>query len=69
MISSLVKAPSAAQLLGLSSLDNEDLEKLSTEELRHIHAVERDRLDLTGQLGVAGGFVGVLGLGRYLGVG
>lgn len=59
----LGSSPSA--LLGLGP-DNEDLNLLSTEELRFVHAAERQRLGLTETVGVASGAVGVLLAGRHL---
>ena len=56
---------SPASLLGLVS-DGEDLEKLSTEELRIIHACERHRLGLIETVGASGGFLGVLLSAKYL---
>ena len=56
---------SPASLLGLTSPD-EDLESLSTEELRYIHACEYQRLGLTQTVGTAGGVLGALVTGKFL---
>ena len=57
---------SPAALLGLTGNDDEDLEKLSTEELRVIHACESQRLGLTRTVGTAAGLLSVLATGKFL---
>ena len=57
---------SPTQLLGLTSTDDEDLEKLTTDELRVVHACEKQRVGLAGILGAAGGGVSALVLGKHL---
>ena len=45
-------APSTSPLGLLLASEHDDLESISTEELRHIHAYERQLLELTKAVGV-----------------
>jgi hypothetical protein len=56
-----MRLPIPTSALGLLlAPDNDNLETLSTEELRHIHACEQQRLKLTETVGRGVGVVGAL---------
>lgn len=59
-------APPLSPLGLLLSSEPDDLDSLSTEELRHIHACERQRLRLTETVGVGTGIVAALAAGRIV---
>lgn len=59
-------SPSFSSLSLLLGPEQDDLERLPLEELRHVQAYERQRLGLTKTVGVGVGVVGALATGKIL---